>query len=437
MAKTCRKCGIGIGLTNNKRWQPNTMKILVLNCGSSSLKCELFTANDDSVQQPALWKAQADWKELPGQASVQIERAGQPGTQNKVDVQSLEHTVEHLLHGLAEGEQAAIHKFQDVAITGHRVVHGGNRYRVSTRLTPEVRQGILELAPFAPLHNPLALQVIEAVDRVLGSDADQVAVFDTAFHVTLPRESYLYPGPKRWAEQGLRRYGFHGISHQYVSQTAAPMIAPVVGKPVDQLRMISCHLGNGCSLCAVKNGQSVETTMGFTPLEGLMMGSRSGTVDPSLLIYLQKHDGHSVDDLDRILNHESGLKGLSEVSGDLRQVQAAAEKGNQDAIDALNVFTYRLAYFISALLPALGGLDGLLFAGGIGEHSSFVRRQSCDRLHYLGVSLDPELNERPSGNRLISGKESAVAVGVIETEENLQIARECLKFATSARTSAR
>jgi acetate kinase len=406
------------------------MKILVLNAGSSSLKCELYEASGSAVQQPALWKAQADWKELPGTLSIEVESAGKPKTRGEAQAQSLEHTVEQLLRGLIGGDHAVLRQFQDISITGHRVVHGGNKYRESTRLTPEVRQGIRGLAPFAPLHNPLALQVIEATDQVLGGASDQIAVFDTAFHVTLPPESYLYPGPKEWAEQGLRRYGFHGISHQYVSQTAAALVAPAVGKPPDQLRMITCHLGNGCSLCAVKGGQSVETTMGFTPLEGLMMGSRSGTVDPGLLIYLQKHDRHSVDDVDRILNHESGFKGLSG-SSDLRQVLAAADQGNQDAATALNVFTYRLAYFISALLPSLGGLDALLFAGGIGEHSSFVREQCCARLSFLGLAVDPALNRSGTGNRLVSSADSRIPVGVIETEENFQIARECLKLAAS------
>jgi acetate kinase len=233
-----------------------------------------------------------------------------------------------------------------------------------TRITPEVKRALGRLASFAPAHNRLELDLIEAVQRKLGDTIPQVAVFDTAFHATLPAAAYTYAGPYDWLEQGIRRYGFHGISHQYVSQRAAE----ILGAPPE--RMVTCHLGNGCSLAAIRKGESIDTTMGFTPLEGLMMGTRSGSVDPGILIHLVRHCGKSADDLDRILNKESGLKGLSGVSGDMRSVQAA---GSDRAKLALDVFVHRLRGGIGQMMASLGGLDVLVFTGGIGEHSPEIR----------------------------------------------------------------
>lgn len=404
------------------------MKILVLNTGSSSLKCELFSAVAGKIEAEAVWEAQADWKELPGVASLKTQRPGLPAQHSEVQVRSLEHTVEQLLGGLTEGKHAVIQSFGEIAITGHRVVHGGSRFRESTLLTEGVRREIRALAPFAPLHNPLALEAIEAADAVMGHSSRQAAVFDTSFHARLPPRSYLYPGPRTWEKQGLRRYGFHGISHQYVSRRASEIAGPLLGKPAAELRMITCHLGNGCSLCALEGGKSVETTMGFTPLEGLMMGSRSGTVDPGLLLYLLKHEGVTAEELDRILNAESGLKGLSGISSDLRQVEAAAKAGDPNAAEALDVYTYRLAYFISALLPALGTLDALVFTAGVGENSAGVRARTCERLGYLRLFLDPVLNGKPASDRVISAPDSHVLAMVIRTRENYQIALECFEL---------
>jgi acetate kinase len=403
------------------------MKILVLNAGSSSLKCELYEANNDS-RPVSTWQAQADWKELPGPASIRVECGGKPAQSTEVVVESLEHTVEHLLQSLIKGKRAAIRNFQEIKAAGHRVVHGGGRFRQSVRLTNEVRQGILELAPFAPLHNPLALEAIEASRKVLGPSTEQIAVFDTSFHSTLPPESYLYPGPKTWSERGLRRYGFHGISHQYLSNRASDLIAPVAEKAASELRVITCHLGNGCSLCAIRGGLSIDTTMGFTPLEGLMMGSRSGTIDPGLLLYLMKHDGQSADEIDRMLNHQSGLVGLSGISSDMRQVMAAAENGDENARQALDVYTYRLAYFIAALIPSLGGLDGLIFSGGVGENAGAIRKRTCERLAWLGIAVDDFRNSAGNDDRIISRKGTRPAIAVIHTKENYQIALECLKL---------
>ena len=404
------------------------MKILVLNTGSSSLKCELYTADGEDVADNPAWEAQADWKQLPGPAALKIKRRDLPSQQSEVQVRSIEQTVEQLLRGLTQGEHAVIRSFDEITITGHRVVHGGGRFRESTRLTEDVRRDIRALAPFAPLHNPLAIEAIEAAEMVLGRGSEQVVVFDTSFHSTLPPRSYLYPGPREWEQQGLRRYGFHGISHQYVSQRASQLISPILGKTASEIRMITCHLGNGCSLCALQGGVSVETTMGFTPLEGLMMGSRSGTVDPGLLLYLLREKALTVDELDRTLNLESGLQGLSGISSDMRQVEAAARNGDAHARQALDVYTYRLAYFISALMPSLGALDALVFTAGVGENSNTVRAQTCEHLGFLNVFLDPALNNQPAADRLISAPDSQTLVMVIRTRENFQIARECVRL---------
>jgi acetate kinase len=404
------------------------MKILVLNTGSSSLKCELFSVEAGKIVPDAVWQAQADWNELPGLATLNTQNAGLPAQHSEVPVRSIEHTVEQLLAGLTKGDHAVIQSFNEIAITGHRVVHGGSRFRESTVLTEDVRREIRALAPFAPLHNPLALQAIEAAEAVIGSGSPQAAVFDTSFHASLPPRSYLYPGPRAWEKQGLRRYGFHGISHQYVSRRATEIAAPLLGKSAAELRMITCHLGNGCSLCALEGGRSVETTMGFTPLEGLMMGSRSGTVDPGLLLYLLKHEGVTAEELDRTLNTESGLKGLSGISGDLRQVAAAAEAGDANAAEALDVYTYRLAYFISALLPALGRLDALVFTAGVGENSALVRARTSERLGHLKFFLDPVANGKPASDRVISAPDSHVLAMVIRTRENYQIALNCFEL---------
>lgn len=399
------------------------MRILVLNAGSSSLKCELYAAGQ-TVDENWIWQAEADWQALPGPASVRIRRTNDAGVDKQIQIESLKAVTEYLLRSLASQDAQVIPSLREIDIVGHRVVHGGEHYRQPMPLTEEVRTGIRALAPFAPLHNPLALAVIEAVDHAFGPNTEQIAVFDTAFHATLPAQSYLYPGPANWAERGLRRYGFHGISHQYVGAKTAELLK----QDPKELRVITCHLGNGCSLCAIGGGKSLETTMGFTPLEGLMMGSRSGTVDPGLIIYLLKQEGYSAESVDFMLNHDSGLKGLSGISGDLRQVQAAADAGNQPAEQALQVYSYRLAYFISALLPALRGLDAIAFTGGVGENSWSIRDRVCRQLNFLSVSLDSSRNRQPEGDCIISSRDSPISVLRVQTRENLQIARECLRM---------
>jgi acetate kinase len=354
------------------------VRILALNGGSSSFKAALF----EGAELRLVW-----------------ERHGDP----KLD------GVLGDLH--AEGIDAV----------GHRVVHGGRAFRETTRITPEVKQTIVQMATFAPEHNRLEVDGIEHMERLLGPDVPQVAVFDTAFHATMPEEAFVYPGPYAWVEQGVRRYGFHGISHQYVSRRAAELI----GRELRELRIVTCHLGGGCSLAAVRGGRSVDTTMGFTPLEGLMMGTRSGSVDPGVLIHMARHCGYGAAELDRILNKESGLLGVSGVSADLREVEAAMRAGNARARLAFDIFVHRLCAGIGAMAASLGGVDALVFTAGIGENSAEVRKAACARLGWLGVEMDDARNGA-EGDRDIASAAARVRVLVVKTQEEKEIAREVI-----------
>ncbi|HXR66652.1 MAG TPA: acetate/propionate family kinase, partial [Ktedonobacteraceae bacterium] len=264
------------------------------------------------------------------------------------------------------------------------------------------------------------LEGIAAVERLFAR-VPQVAVFDTAFHSQMPRVAQVYPGPYAWFEQEIRRYGFHGISHQYCARRSAQLL----GQELSLLRIVTCHLGNGCSLAAILGGLSIDTTMGFTPLEGLMMGTRSGTIDPEILLYLQRERGLTPEQLDHLLNHESGLKGISGLSGDMRAILAAAEQGNERAELALDLYVYRLRSCLGSMVAALEGIDVLTFAGGVGEHASAIRSRLCQRLGFLGLAIDENKNAGASGDQDITAENSAVRVLVVHTEEDWEIARSC------------
>jgi acetate kinase len=397
------------------------MKILVLNGGSSSFKSSLFdvTGSEGSAAPNPLWEARVDWEHHEGTAEIQIKAAGATTTRSipvKSPLDSLDPLME-MLPGRGE-----------IHVAGHRVVHGGRAFRESTRITPEVRAGIAQMASFAPEHNRLELEAIECMERILGPDAVQVAVFDTAFHATLPKPAYVYPGPYEWLAQGIRRYGFHGISHQYTSRRAAA----ILGKDLASLRMITCHLGNGCSLAAIRDGASIDTTMGFTPLEGLMMGTRSGTIDPGIIIHLVRHLGLSAEALDRVLNKESGLRGVSGVSGDMRAVMAAIDRGDARAQLAFDVYVHRLRAEIGAMLASLGGLDALVFTAGVGENSPQVRAQAVEAFAFMGVKLDAAKNAQSPPDADIAAPDSAVRVLVVHTQEEWEIARESFRVAGGA-----
>jgi len=394
-----------------------SLRILVLNGGSSSFKCWYSDLEDGPLPveaQPPLWSARADWSHHTGVAEVRITRSDGTSFNQQLTVAAPVAVLEPVLKSLVDGGA-------QIDVVGHRVVHGGPDYRQSTPLARAVRAAIAKYVEFAPAHNRFELEAIQAVDRILGTDVPQIAVFDTGFHSTLEPAAYVYPGPYAWIEQGMRRYGFHGISHRYASRRAAQML----GRDAESLRLIVCHLGNGASLAAVRAGKSVDTTMGFTPLDGLMMGTRSGSIDPGILVYLVRHRGYTAEQLDRILNQESGLLGVSGLSGDMREIVQAMAAGNQRARLAFDVYAHRLTREVGAMLAVLGGVDALVFTGGIGENCAPLRELVCTRFAFLGLKLDAAKNTQPKLDADIADSKSTVRVLVIRAEEEWEIARDC------------
>jgi acetate kinase len=297
-------------------------------------------------------------------------------------------------------------------------------------ITPEVKSAIASVSAFAPLHNRAELEGMEIVERMLGS-VPQVAVFDTGFHRKMPLAAAVYPGPYEWYAGGIRRYGFHGINHQYCAHRAAQLL----GQDLKSLRLVSCHLGNGCSLAAVRNGRSIDTTMGFTPLEGLMMGTRSGSIDPGILTYLMRQEQLKGEQIDDILNKKAGLLGVSGLSGDMREILAAVQKGNERAQLAFDIYVHRLCAGIGAMVAVLGGLDALIFTAGVGENSAEVRAQSMRNLAFLGIKLDAEKNANARPDQDVATPESAVRVLVIRAQEDWAIAQECWKLLSQVAAS--
>lgn len=401
------------------------MKILVLNAGSSSQKSclyELGEALPNSDTEP-LWEAKIDWTQKSGAAIFQVKTHLGVSLEEELPVEERQKATAYMLNTLWRGSTSVISQLSDIELVGHRVVHGGDQYSKATFVTPQVKAAIRQFAPLAPTHNPANLEGIEAIEQILPS-MQQVVVFDTAFHSNLPLAAAVYPGPYDWFEQGIRRYGFHGISHQFCTKRAAQ----ILGKPLESLRIISCHLGNGCSLAAVQNGVCIDTTMGYTPLEGLMMGSRSGSIDPSILIHLMQQ-GQDAETLDELLNKQSGLKGLSGVSSDLRQVLKAREEGNTRAQLAIDVYIHRLRSHMGAMLASLGGVDAIIFTGGVGENSAQVRFAALEAFKFLGVKINLYQNDCSPADTDIAADDSAVRVVVVHTQEDWAIANECWQLA--------
>ena len=401
------------------------MKILVLNAGSSSQKSCLYELNDvlpDRPPQP-LWEAQIDWNHREGVAQLKVETASGTEQEEEFASDSREAVISRMLETLWQGKTQVINSLKEIDIVGHRVVHGGQDYQQSTLISPDVKEAIARLSVFAPVHNPVNLEGIEALEKIL-PNVPQVAVFDTAFHAQLPPAAFVYPGPYEWLEDGIRRYGFHGISHQYCARRAAQ----ILNRDLTHLRLISCHLGNGCSLAAIRGGWSVDTTMGFTPLDGLMMGSRSGAIDPGIIIHLLRRSDLTSEKLDKILNRNSGLKGISGVSSDMRQIGEAITQGNERAQLALDIYIHRLRAGIGAMLASLGGFDALIFTAGVGENSAVVRAAACEAFGFLGLKLDGEKNQHSPVDEDIAAVGSAARVLVIHTQEDWEIARECWKL---------
>ncbi len=400
------------------------MNILVLNAGSSSHKSCLYQLSSKLLppEPPKpLWEGSIDWTHQPGQAELQIRTAAGCSITKTLPSDDGKAVIQDLLKSLWQGNTQVIAKPTEVHGIGHRVVHGGQIYREAVRIDEAVKATIRELIPLAPAHNPVNLESIEISETLLGPDIPQFAIFDTAFHSHLPKAAAVYPGPYDWVAQGIRRYGFHGISHEY----CAHRVAQLLGQDLHSLRLITCHLGNGCSLAAIREGRSVDTTMGFTPLEGLMMGSRSGSVDPGILLYLMRQQGLNADDLERLLNKQSGLLGLSGVSNDLRVVKEAIAQNNPQAQLAYEVYIHRIRSGVGAMLASLGGLDALVFTAGVGEHDGGVRSQVCEAFGFLGLTLDATKNQGNPQDEDVAVPESRIRVFVIQTQEDWQIAKTC------------
>ncbi|MGM3306139.1 acetate kinase [Anabaena sp. WFMT] len=399
------------------------MKILVLNAGSSSQKSCLYEIPDASLPNQALqpcWEGKVNWNQDGGVAEIEVRTATGEVLQECISGDSLQAHVVYMLNTLNSGATKVIGHLSEIDVVGHRVVHGGQSYRDSVVITEEIKKEIGRLSTLAPAHNPAALEGIEAIEQSLGN-VIQIAVFDTGFHSTLPDAAAIYPGPYEWLEQGIRRYGFHGISHQYCASRAAQ----ILGRDLTSLRLITCHLGNGCSLAAIKNGRSIDTTMGFTPLDGLMMGSRCGSIDPGILIYLLRQSDYPVEKLNYVLNKASGLRGISGVSSDLREVIAAINQGNDRAQLAYDIYVHHLRAGIGAMLASLGGLDALVFTAGVGENSSEIRQAVCDAWEFLGLKIDLEKNQQQPIDIDIATSDSTVRVLVIRTQEDWEIAQQC------------
>lgn len=392
-------------------------KILVVNCGSSSIKYKLFDA--DSLKGVASGLLER----IGSRPAVLRHEAGGIVARREVDVSNHRQGLEIILRVLLEAEPKAIGSLKEIVAVGHRVVHGGDTFFESTIVDENVLNVLRKWARLAPLHNPPNIAGMEAARSLLPS-VPQVAVFDTAFHQTMSETAYLYAIPYELYEKfGIRRYGFHGTSHKYVAQKAAE----ILGEPIEKLRMITCHLGSGCSVTAVKNGRSIDTSMGFTPMEGLVMGTRSGDIDPSIVFYLIG-EGFSPREVEDLLNKKSGLLGISGVSNDVRDVEKEAEAGSKRARLALEVFAYRARKYIGAYAAVLDGLDVLVFTGGIGENDPLMRGMICGNMGFLGLKIDEDANRAMVGRTgVISREESKVKVLVIPTDEELAIAEETRK----------
>jgi acetate kinase len=406
------------------------MKILVLNSGSSSQKSALYEISRSIPENPPvpLWQGKIEWNGRNAELEI---RAAQSATRiTCIHACSRKHAVEQLLDALWSGKMRAVSSPSDIAVVGHRVVHGGSRYRQPILISSAVRRLLAQISVLAPLHNRAELEGMEIIGKKLGA-VRQIAVFDTAFHSRMPSAAFVYPGPYEWLGQGIRRFGFHGINHQYCAERAAQLLR----KDLSSLRLVICHLGNGCSLAAVQSGYSLDTTMGFTPLEGLMMGTRSGSIDPGILTYLAREKGLRVAKIDDLLSTKSGLLGVSGLSGDMRQIIAAMKKGNARAMLAFDIFVHRLRRGIGEMVGVLGGVDALVFTAGIGENSPEVRSAACEKLNYLQLRLDPQKNAKNLQDGDISARDSAVPVLVIRAQEGWAIARECWRLRTAATNS--
>ena len=390
------------------------MNVLVINCGSSSLKFQLINSESEAV----LAKGLCERIGIDGRLTYQP--AG--GEKNVSEKAMPTHTeaIQFVIDALTDADTGVVKSLDEIGAVGHRVVHGGEKFAKSVVVTPEVKAAIAECNDLAPLHNPANLIGIEACESLMPG-TPQVVVFDTAFHQTMPEKAYMYGLPYEYYEKyKVRRYGFHGTSHSFVSKR----VAEIVGKPYSATKTIVCHLGNGASVSAVLNGESVDTSMGLTPLEGLVMGTRSGDIDPAIMEFIAKKENLDIAGIMNVLNKKSGVEGVSGVSSDFRDLEAAAKAGNKRAELAIDVFAYRVAKYVGAYTAAMNGVDNIVFTAGIGENCALVRTKVCSYLGYLGITIDEEANGKRGEEIVISTPDSKVKVLVVPTNEELAIARE-------------
>ena len=390
------------------------MKILVVNCGSSSLKYQLI----DSETEKALAVGLCERIGIDGRLNHRP--AGGDKVVMEIALPNHEVAIQSVLAALTDANHGVIASLDEINAVGHRVVHGGEKFASSVVITDEVMAAIEECNDLAPLHNPANLIGINACKTIMPG-VPMVAVFDTAFHQTMPKTAYLYGIPHEYYDKyKIRRYGFHGTSHSFVSKRAID----IAGLDKNNSKVIVCHLGNGASITAVKNGESVDTSMGLTPLEGLIMGTRSGDIDPAIIEFIAHKEGKSIDEIMNILNKKSGVYGMSGVSSDFRDLENASNEGNVLAQEAFEVFCYRVAKYVGAYVAAMNGVDAIAFTAGLGENDKRMRKYVCEYLGYLGITLDDEKNQVRGEERIVSTEDSKVKVIVVPTNEELAIARE-------------
>ena len=391
------------------------MKILVLNCGSSSVKYKLIESDSKKV----LAEGGVEKIGLPD-SFLKFKRPDGSKEIITVDMPTAKEAVKNVLNILTDPKEGVIKSFDEIEAVGHRVVHGMEYFNKSVLITPEVIERVKECYPVAPLHNPANVTGIEAVSSLM-PNVPQVAVFDTAFHQTMPAEAYMYALPyEAYEKYGVRRYGFHGTSHRYVSRRACEFL----GLPYEKQRIITCHIGNGASITAIQDGKSVDTSMGLTPTEGLMMGTRVGDVDPGAIVYMMECEGLDAAGVSKLINKRSGVAGVTEISSDMRDIEAAVENGNERAKLALDMYEYRILKYIGAYTAVLGGVDVIVFTGGVGENQTGTRERICKKLEYMGVTFNAEANKTRGEEIEISGADSKVHVVVIHTDEEMMIAED-------------
>jgi acetate kinase len=391
------------------------MKILVLNCGSSSVKYKLI----DSDSKEVLAEGGVEKIGLPD-SFLKFKRKDGSKEVLTIDMPTAKEAVKNVLDILTDPKEGVIKSYDEIGAVGHRVVHGMEWFNKSVLITPEVIEKVKECYPVAPLHNPANVTGIEAITSIM-PDVPQVAVFDTAFHQTMPAKAYMYALPyEAYEKYGVRRYGFHGTSHRYVSRRACEFL----GLPYEKQRIITCHIGNGASITAIADGKSVDTSMGLTPTEGLMMGTRVGDVDPGAIVYMMEREGLDAAGVSKLINKRSGVAGVSEISSDMRDIEAAINAGDEKAKLALDMYEYRILKYIGAYTAVLGGVDVIVFTGGVGENQCDTRKRICEQLAFMGVTFNAEANKTRGEEIEISGKDSKVHVVVIPTDEELMIAQD-------------